>query len=229
MELATMIQQSSKHVRESGYIVETQGGILSFRRASQETTGPMPTVFLDRDGVLNRHIAGGYVTSWAEFEILPGVPAALERLRNAGFRLVIVSNQAGVPKGFLSCDDLIHITSMSLKSFEEGGVVVDAAVFCLHHPSDHCTCRKPKSGLLLAAADFFPIDFSRSFLVGDSLSDILAGAGAACRTIYLAPVVDPSIPATHQAFNLEEAVQWITSAQPPDSDEATHKRSTKSQ
>jgi D-glycero-D-manno-heptose 1,7-bisphosphate phosphatase len=207
-----MIQPSIKPLILSGYIVETQAGILSFRRASQEATGSMPTVFLDRDGVLNRHLVGRYVTGWREFEILPGVLTALRRLRNAGFRLVIVSNQAGVPKGLLTCDDLIRITSMSLKEFQRSGADVDGAFFCLHDPSDDCTCRKPKPGLLRAAADLFPTDFSHSFLIGDSLTDILAGAALACKTIYLAAKLDPSIPATHQARNLEGAVDWITSA-----------------
>ena len=224
-----MIHPSSKPLILSGYIVETQAGILSFRRASQGTTGSMPTVFLDRDGVLNRHIVGGYVTGWREFEILPGVLTALRRLRNAGFRLAIVSNQAGIARGFLTRDDLIHITSMSLKRFAEDGADVDAAFFCLHDRGNNCDCRKPKPGLLRAAADSFPTDFSRSFLIGDSLSDVLAGAIMSCKTIYLAAKPDPSVPATHQCRNLEEAAQWITSAQAPDSDEPTHKRSTRSQ
>ncbi len=206
-----MNQQRTGSLANSGYIVDIQGGILSFLRAAHGENGPRPTVFLDRDGVLNCHIAGGYVTRWAEFVILPGVPEALQMLRNAGFRLVIVSNQAGVPKGFLTCNDLIHITSMSLRSFEEDGAGVDAAFFCLHQPSDDCICRKPKPGLLRVAADLFPTDFSRSFLIGDSLSDILAGASMSCKTIYLTATLDPLIPATHQARNLEEAARWITS------------------
>jgi histidinol-phosphate phosphatase family protein len=207
-----MIQRSNRSpLTHADYVVDIQTGILSFRRRIQETAGFRPTVFLDRDGVLNRHIVGGYITRWADFVILPGVPTALRRLRNAGFRLVIVSNQAGVAKGFLSCDELIHITSMSLKKLEEGGADVDGAFFCLHHPEDDCTCRKPKPGLLRVAAQFFPTDFSRSFLIGDSLSDVLAGAAMACGTIHLAATPDASVPATHQACNLKEAVRWITS------------------
>jgi D-glycero-D-manno-heptose 1,7-bisphosphate phosphatase len=207
-----MTQRRSRFLADSGYIVDIQGGILRFRRAIRGTTGPKPTVFLDRDGVLNRHIVSGYVTRWTEFVILPGVLTALQRLRNAGFRLLIVSNQAGVPKGFLTCDDLIRITSMSLKEFQKSGADVDGAFFCLHEPGDGCTCRKPKPGLIRAAADLFPTDFSHSFLIGDSLTDILAGAAVACKTVYLAAKLDASIPATHQARNLEGAVDWITSA-----------------
>lgn len=207
-----MIQRRNiSHLTHVDYVVDIQTGILSFRRMVQGTAGPKPTVFLDRDGVLNRRIVGGYVTRWAEFVILPGVPAALRRLRNAGFRLVIVSNQAGVAKGFLSCDELIHITSMSLRKFAEYGADMDGAFFCLHHPVDGCTCRKPRPGLLRVAAHFFPTDFRRSFLVGDSLSDVLAGAAMACRTIHLTARPDASVPATHQACTLKDAVRWITS------------------
>jgi len=198
-------------MESDGYIVDTQTGILSFRRATQETTNPKPTVFLDRDGVLNRHIADGYVTRWDEFVMLPGVPTALRQLLNTGFRLVIVSNQAGVAKGFLSCDDLIHITSMSLRKLGKDGAEVDGAFFCLHQAVDDCPCRKPKPGLLRRAAHFFPTDFSRSFLIGDSRNDVLAGAAMACRTIHLAARPDASVPATHQASNLTEAVRWIIS------------------
>jgi D-glycero-D-manno-heptose 1,7-bisphosphate phosphatase len=106
---------------------------------------------------------------------------------------------------------------------------VDGAFFCLHHPNEDCSCRKPKPGLLRVAAHFFPTDFSKSFLIGDSIGDILAGAAMACRTIYLAAKPDASVPATHQARSLSEAVRWIISDQTPDSDEPRYKRSTRSQ
>jgi D-glycero-D-manno-heptose 1,7-bisphosphate phosphatase len=225
-----MIQKkNSSPPTQSDYIVDTQQGVLSFRRLLQGHPGLMPAVFLDRDGVVNRHIPGEYVTRWAEFEILPGVPTALRRLRRAGFRLVIVSNQAAVPKGLLKRDELIRITDISLKKFGDAGADVDGAFFCLHHPNEDCSCRKPKPGLLRVAAHFFPTDFSKSFLIGDSIGDILAGAAMACRTIYLAAKPDASVPATHQARSLSEAVRWIISDQTPDSDEPRYKRSTRSQ
>jgi D-glycero-D-manno-heptose 1,7-bisphosphate phosphatase len=225
-----MIQQSnSPPPTRSDYIVDIQQGGLSFRRLLQGPPGLMPAVFLDRDGVVNRHTPGEYVTRWAEFKILPGVPSALRRLRHAGFRLVIISNQAGVPKGFVKRDELIRITDISLRKFRDAGADVDGAFFCLHHPSEDCSCRKPKPGLLRAAAHFFPTDFSKSFLIGDSLVDILAGAAMTCRTIYLAAKPDASVPATYQASNLSEAVRWIISHQTRDPDEPRYKRSTKSQ
>ncbi len=222
-------ESNSSPPTRSDYIVDIQQGVLSFRRLLQAPPGLMPAVFLDRDGVVNRHIPGEYVTRWAEFKILPGVPTALRRLRRAGFRLVIVSNQAAVPKGFLKRDELIRITDISLRKFRDAGADVDGAFFCLHHPNEDCSCRKPKPGLLRAAAHVFPTDFSKSFLIGDSLVDILAGAAMTCRTIYLAAKPNASVPATHHAGNLREAVRWIISHQTRDPDEPRYKRSTKSQ
>jgi histidinol-phosphate phosphatase family protein len=225
-----MLQESnSSSPTRSDYIVDIKRGVLRFRRLLEGPPGLMPAVFLDRDGVVNRHTPGEYVTRWAEFKILPGVPNALRRLRRAGFRLVIVSNQAGVPKGFLKRDELIRMTNISLRKFKGAGADVDGAFFCLHHPNEDCSCRKPKPGLLRVAAHFFPTDFSRSFLIGDSLVDIVAGAAMTCRTIYLAAKPDASVPATYQAGNLSEAVRWIISNQARDPDEPRYKRSTKSQ
>ena len=225
-----MLQQSnSSSPTRPDYIVDIKRGVLSFRSSLPGPPGLMPAVFLDRDGVVNRHTPGEYVTRWAEFKILPGVPQALRRLRRAGFRLVIVSNQAGVPKGFLERDELIRMTDISLRKFKAAGAAVDGAFFCLHHPNQDCSCRKPKPGLLRVAAHFFPTDFSRSFLIGDSLVDILAGAAMTCRTIYLAAKPDASVPATYQAGNLSQAVRWIISNQARDPEEPRYKRSTKSQ
>ena len=191
------------------YVVSSSGGILCFRLAAGPREGARPTVFLDRDGVLNRRIAGGYVTCWADFVLLAGVVPALEQLHRRGFQLVIVSNQAAVAKGLLKWETLADITRRSLRRFQAGGGQIDAAFFCLHQPSDLCDCRKPKPGLLQEAARSLPIDFSRSFLIGDSAADILAGAAMGCKTVYLARTLRPDVPATHQARTLSQAVQWI--------------------
>src|SRR5579872_2232031 len=158
------------------YRVTTRNGILSFTLRGISPRTPQPTVFLDRDGVLNRRIPGGYVTRWEDFVFLPGVMETLGKLRVAGFQLVIVSNQAGVAKGLLNCEDLIHITLASLNELRTAEVLVEGAFFCLHMPSDACSCRKPNVGLLREAARVLPIDFRRSFLIGDSPSDMQAGA-----------------------------------------------------
>jgi histidinol-phosphate phosphatase family protein len=199
----------SKRFPDAPYRVTTRDGILSFHAPRIPAGMPQPSVFLDRDGVLNRRISGGYVTRWADFTFLPGVMETLSQLVVAGFQLVIVSNQAGVAKGLLSCEDLIQITEASLKELQAAGVPMDGAFFCLHQPADACPCRKPRVGLLEEAARVLPIDFRRSFLIGDSPSDMQAGAQMGCATIYLAGEAGASIPATNRAKTLSEAVGWV--------------------
>lgn len=191
------------------YGISRTNGILRFQLGRKPAGVPSPTVFLDRDGVLNRRIVGGYVTCWDDFELLPGVVEALALLGKIGFQTAIVSNQAAVAKGLLGWETLADITARSLQQFHAGGGQIDGAFFCLHQPSDQCGCRKPKPGLLLEAARCLPVDFSRSFLIGDSEADMLAGAAAGCKTVYLAPALSSRVTATHQARTLDEAVRWI--------------------
>ena len=171
------------------------------------------TVFLDRDGVLNRRVPDGYVTRWSEFVFLPGVKAALRQLRRAGFLLVIVSNQAGVATGHLSRKGLIVITTRCLRELAASGCAVDAAFYCLHHASEGCRCRKPAIGLFREAARVLPITLAHSYLVGDSSSDIAAGTKIGCRTIYITSAVrrarSASPSANYLARNLRQAVRWI--------------------
>ncbi|MBV8890997.1 MAG: HAD-IIIA family hydrolase, partial [Acidobacteria bacterium] len=124
------------------------------------------------------------------------------------FQLIVVSNQAGVAKGLLKWQDLLSITCKSFEFFQEAGGI-DAAFYCLHQPSDACGCRKPKPGLLEQAARYLKIDFRRSFLVGDSASDMLAGAAMGVKTIYLASSPDPNAKASFVTCTLKQAVCWI--------------------
>lgn len=194
-----------------GYRVRAHNGILSFLPSRSPGRTPRPTVLLDRDGVLNRRIPGGYVTRWVDFVFLPGVMETLGKLRTAGFQLVIVSNQAGVGKGVFTCTDLIQITQASLNELRKAGIVVEGAFFCLHSPSDACSCRKPRVGLLREAARILPIDFSRSFLIGDSPSDIQAGERMGCTNIYLDSGGNDATSARYRAATLSDAVSWILS------------------
>ena len=193
-----------------GHTISCKDGILQFCPSDGARLPRRATVFLDRDGVLNRRIEGGYVTRWSDFIVLRGVLSALRVLREHNFQVVIVSNQAGVGKGLVTWERLARITQRSLRKFALAGGSVDAAFFCLHQPSDNCNCRKPKPGLLQAAARCLEIDFAHSFLIGDSPADIAAGAAMKCTTIYLSPSFDGTVNACHQARNLTEAVRWIT-------------------
>jgi D-glycero-D-manno-heptose 1,7-bisphosphate phosphatase len=126
-------------------------------------------IFLDRDGVLNRLRPGDYVKSPAELEILPGVAESVEALRQAGFLVVLISNQQGVGKGLFSQEDLDAVTQVL-----RAKVPLDAVYYCTHLASEGCPCRKPRPGLIRMAVLEHRIELSRSVMLGDSFSDLQA-------------------------------------------------------
>ena len=141
-------------------------------------------VFLDRDGVINRRVKG-YVAGWEDFEFLPGVLGALKSLKAGGYTVIVVSNQAGVNKGILSKKALRVLTDHMVKSVRKGGGEISAVYYCPCRDEDGCSCRKPKPGLLLMAANDYNINLAGAWLVGDEERDILAGQAAGCRTILV--------------------------------------------
>ena len=141
-------------------------------------------VFLDRDGVINRvAIRGGLPyppASLEEFEFLPGVEQAVEPLRRADFKVVVVTNQPDVSQGRQPLD---VVEAMHHRIRDQ--LKVDDLKVCYHVDADGCTCRKPKPGMLLEAAAEHSLDLERSFMVGDRWRDVGAGKAAGCRTILL--------------------------------------------
>jgi D-glycero-D-manno-heptose 1,7-bisphosphate phosphatase len=141
-------------------------------------------VFLDRDGVINRApVRNGKPyppASLAELEILPGVADALERLKKAGFMLIVVTNQPDVARGTTTREvvETIH-------AHLEDTLPIDRIVVCYHDTADQCDCRKPRPGMLLACAKEFQIDLAASYMVGDRWRDIEAGRCAGCKTIFV--------------------------------------------
>jgi D-glycero-D-manno-heptose 1,7-bisphosphate phosphatase len=142
-------------------------------------------VFLDRDGVLNRtEVRDGAPrppATLAELELLPGVPEALGLLAGQGLRLVVVTNQPDVARGAARAEDVEAIHAHLLATLP-----LDAVFACYHDDADGCACRKPRPGLLHAAAAAHAIQLERSFLVGDRWRDIEAGRAAGCETFLLA-------------------------------------------
>lgn len=141
-------------------------------------------VFLDRDGVINRAIVRNgrpyAAESLAQFEILPGVREALERLRAAGFVNVVVTNQPDVGAGKLARSVVDAMHAHLLKNLP-----IDAVKVCFHVESDRCHCRKPEPGMILEAARELGIDPAQSFLVGDRWRDVAAGQRAGCKTFFI--------------------------------------------
>ena len=167
-------------------------------------------VFVDRDGVLNRaEVRDGkpYAPRTVDkFRLLPGVSVAVQRLRDAGFLVIVVTNQPDIGNGFVARD---VVEAMHHALYRRARV--DAIEMCPHRQNEGCGCRKPKPGLLISAADRLAIDLRRSFLVGDRAQDILAGRAAGCYTVFVDRGYDEPRPVEADAIvrSLPAAVRRI--------------------
>ncbi len=144
------------------------------------------TLFLDRDGVINKRIIDGYVTCWEEFEFLPGVLHALQLLSGLFARLIIVTNQQGIGKGLMTNNDLKHIHDKMLKEIERNGGNITGIYYSPYLDADNHADRKPNSGMAMQAKHEFPeINFIKSVMVGDSMVDMQFGKKLNMYTVYL--------------------------------------------
>ena len=145
-------------------------------------------IFIDRDGVINRDPAWegkDYVIRWADFQFLPGALKALKYLTDKGYKIAIISNQAGVGKGVYTKEKLDEITEKMLNEIESKGGKIYSVQYCLHTSDDNCECRKPKAGLFKTTTEGFKIDFSKTYFIGDTKRDIEAGKKIGCKTILV--------------------------------------------
>jgi len=151
------------------------------RRTEQ---GGRAAVFLDRDGVLVRsEVRGGKpyaVRRLEDFRLLPGASDAVHALHDRGFLIVVVTNQPDIGNGLVAADTVAGMHDILRKKLP-----IDSIELCPHRRADGCGCRKPKAGMLTAAAARFSIDFSASFMVGDRCSDIVAGHSVGCYTLFV--------------------------------------------
>jgi histidinol-phosphate phosphatase family protein len=140
-----------------------------------------PAVILDRDGVLNeKPPRANYVRTWDEFKWLPGARETLRVLKQSGFRVIIVSNQAGVARGAMTEADLLNIHRRMVKDAVQDGGRIDAIYYCPHNWDENCECRKPKPGMLFQAQRDFSLDLSRTLFIGDDERDRQAADAAGC-------------------------------------------------
>lgn len=169
------------------------------------------TVFLDRDGVINRRLPDDYVKSWKEFEFLPNVKEALAELSKNNLRLIVITNQRGIALGLMTEQELASIHARMIAELNKAGVKITAIYHC-PHDRNQCDCRKPQTGLFLKAKQDFPeIDFARSVMIGDSVSDIEAGLKAGCHTIFIGEQKPEKIKDVLSVQTLMDAVRHIIS------------------
>ena len=146
-------------------------------------------VFIDRDGTINEEKEYLYRTD--DFAFIPGAPQAIRLLNEAGFLVIVVTNQSGVARGFYTEEDVHLLHRYIASQLEPFGARVDAWFYCPHHPAGRgsyalpCRCRKPLPGMLLEAAGRFNIDLESSIMIGDKLVDMEAGVAAGCRPILV--------------------------------------------
>lgn len=149
----------------------------------------MKYLFIDRDGVINKDPGGwtpdSYVTNWEYFHFLPGTLEALRILKERGIKVIVASNQGGVSRGIYTEEELKKVNGLMLESIREAGGQIEEVFYCVHTDKDNCGCRKPKPGMLEAAAKKYGIDPGGTYFIGDDKKDILAGKRIGCKTVLV--------------------------------------------
>jgi D-glycero-D-manno-heptose 1,7-bisphosphate phosphatase len=195
-------------------------GFLRWRCGLPEPSAPRPGVFLDRDGTIAEEV--GYLNHLSRFRLLPCAADSIWRLNEAGYPVIVVTNQSGVGRGYFP-ESLVHeVHQLMLQQLAAAGARLDGIYYCPHTANHPCECRKPKTGMLTQAAQEHAIDLARSFVVGDRYSDIELARRAGARSIFVRTgygegeylwnaskwTVQPDFVAT----DLGDAVSWILKA-----------------
>lgn len=134
------------------------------------------TIFLDRDGVINHEV--NYLHEIEKFKFINGVFEACQYFQNLNFKIIIVSNQSGISRGYFNESDYIKLTTWMVKEFEKNNVSILDIFHCPHSPDSRCICRKPKPGMFFEANRIHNINFSSSWMIGDKESDIQSANAA---------------------------------------------------
>ena len=180
-------------------------------------------VFLDRDGTINMDY--GYINHPEKIDLISGAGEAIKKLNDAGFKVIVVSNQAGIARGLATEDQVQSCNKTVLKKVLNTGGIIDAIYYCPHH-TEHgthpfkqkCNCRKPDIGMITEAQKKFNLDLSKSFMVGDKTTDIEMGKNAGLKTVFVLtgkgegqkPLLnEKKLTPDHIGKDITEAVDWI--------------------
>jgi D-glycero-D-manno-heptose 1,7-bisphosphate phosphatase len=160
---------------------------------SSRSSLPKNAIFIDRDGVINVKLPEGrYVTNVTELEFVPGVKRGLAILKRLGYLLILITNQRGIARGFMTTEDLQAVHYHMQNELEKSNAALDAIYYCPHEEHENCSCRKPEPGMILAASLNLNVDRATSYMVGDSSTDVAAGRKAGVATVRISPEPDES-------------------------------------
>ncbi len=153
--------------------------------AKLDKATPRPTAFLDRDGTLNHDHPGAYITRPEQLKIYANAPAALRLMASKGYRIIVVTNQSAVGRGYMTLEASKRINLRLARALRAAGAPVDAIYFCPHAPSENCPCRKPAPGLIEEASSDLPFVKASSFVAGDKKSDLDLARNAGLRGLLV--------------------------------------------
>lgn len=172
---------------------------------------PIKTIFLDRDGVINREVE--YLHQIEKFEFIDGVFDACFYFQKIGFNIIIVSNQSGIARGYYTELDYQLLTKWMIGKFNEKAIKILDVIHCPHGPDEGCTCRKPKPGMIFKSKKKYNIDMSLSWMIGDKESDIIAAqAGGLDKSILVRSghkIDEPNSKATFILDSIKESTSII--------------------
>ncbi len=174
-------------------------------------------VFIDRDGTINVDVH--YLDDPNKFEMYPGVGEGVKKLKDSGFKIIVVTNQSGIARGYFTELQLPKIHEKMEKEFQRSNVILDGIYYCPHHPEDNCNCRKPNTGLFERVINEQDIDVKKSYMLGDKILDVGAGKNIGVRTVLIPEphLREESLSKKNEweyhpdyiADNFTDAVEWI--------------------
>ena len=149
---------------------------MAYERKSGYNRAMQKALFLDRDGVINEDL--GYVYEARNFKFCEGIFEALANFSALGYKLIVITNQSGIGRGYYTVRQFEILNEFMLGEFKKRGVTIDEVCFCPHAPEDNCECRKPRPKMILEAARKFSVDLEHSIMIGDKQSDMDAAIAA---------------------------------------------------
>lgn len=165
-------------------------------------------IFLDRDGTINRDMH--YSADVSRLRVFKNAATAIKKLNDAGYKVIVVSNQSGIARKYFKKKDVEKLNKIIIDRLGKRKAKIDAVYFCPHHPNKNCSCRKPKSGMILKAKKDFNLDIKNSYMVGDMQSDIDLAKNAGAKSVFVLTGAGIDVKgADYTAKDILDATEWI--------------------